>query len=247
LKNKMILVPAALLISAFMPAAIMWLLMVGGAYLCFEGTEKILHSIFHKDAKEEEKAARQAALLQPEVDMVELEKEKIKGAIRTDFILSAEIIVISLGSIAAYTLPLQIVVLSFLALLFTFGIYGIVAGIVKMDDVGLWMLKRGKEGGIQQAFGKGLLWVAPQLMKVLSFVGTLAMFIVGGGIIVHGIPYLSHINHEIELWVANLTHVHLLGTVGSLGAQVVLGFTVGALLVGVMSAWQAVNRNKEAH
>ena len=197
LLNKLILVPAALLISAFMPQAIIWLLMIGGAYLCFEGVEKLAHKFLHHN---DEKPTLSEAIADPAVDMVAFEKEKIKGAIRTDFILSAEIIVISLGSMSEAALPTQIIALSILALLFTFGVYGIVAAIVKLDDVGLWLTKnaRGSMAKVKELSGRFLLGLAPRLMKLLSVVGTLAMFLVGGGILAHHIAPVEHLVHEIS-------------------------------------------------
>ncbi len=191
LLNKLILVPAALLISAIAPWAVMILLMMGGAYLCFEGFEKIAHKFLHKEAHLENKQSLKDALLKPEADLVEFEKEKIKGAIRTDFVLSAEIIVIILGSVQNEPFSSQVAVVSLLAFLFTIGVYGFVAAIVKIDDLGLHLIKTSSEQGfgkIKHAIGKGLLSFAPMLMKTLSFVGTIAMFMVGGGILMHGIP-----------------------------------------------------------
>lgn len=198
LLNKLILVPSALLISAFFPQAIVWLLMIGGAYLCFEGVEKILHKFMANDAANSE---RIEALQNPAIDMVAFEKDKIKGAIRTDFILSAEIIVISLGVMAQAALLTQIIALSFLALAFTFGVYGLVAGIVKLDDVGLWLTEKKATslGTLKHLAGRLLLGLAPRLMRFLSVVGTLAMFLVGGGIIAHHIPAIEHMSNDIAL------------------------------------------------
>ncbi|WP_370292406.1 DUF808 domain-containing protein [Thalassolituus sp.] len=195
LLNKLILVPSALIISAFLPQAIIWLMMIGGAYLCFEGVEKLVHKFF---PHEEEKEKRRAAVADQSVDMVAFEKEKIKGAIRTDFILSAEIIVISLGTMAEAALLTQIIALSILALLFTFGVYGLVAGIVKLDDAGLWLTEQRNAalGRFKALLGRFLLNLAPRLMKLLSVVGTLAMFLVGGGILAHHIPALEHWVHD---------------------------------------------------
>jgi predicted DNA repair protein MutK len=185
LLNKAILVPAALAISAFAPWLIAPLLMLGGTYLCFEGVEKVWHKLLaHRHEKEADDEALTRALLQPEVDLVQFEADKIKGAIRTDFILSAEIIVISLGAVAGKTFGVQFGVLTLIALVMTIGVYGLVAGIVKMDDAGLWLTRRHAAGPLHQ-FGRGLLALAPPLMKLLGVVGTLAMFLVGGGILVH--------------------------------------------------------------
>ncbi len=190
LVNKAILVPAALAISALAPWAVTPLLVIGGLFLCFEGCEKLAHKWLHSredDAAHEAELMR--ALADPAVDLAALERDKIKGAVRTDFILSAEIIVIALGTVAQQALGTQVAVLSAIALLMTVGVYGLVAGIVKLDDLGLAM-SRGA-GGVA-ALGRGILRSAPWLMKTLSVAGTAAMFLVGGGILVHGWPPLHH-------------------------------------------------------
>jgi uncharacterized protein len=186
LLNKAILVPAALAISAFAPILIKPLLMIGGAYLCFEGVEKLWHKYAHRETTVAEQAAVTEALLQPEVDMVQFEADKIKGAVRTDFILSAEIIVISLGTVEGKPLGTQLGVLIGIAVAMTVGVYGLVAAIVKMDDAGLWLSRRHAKGLLHQ-LGRGLLAAAPQLMKLLAVVGTAAMFLVGGGILTHSL------------------------------------------------------------
>lgn len=185
LKNKLILVPTALAISALVPWAILPLLMLGGLYLCFEGSEKIVHRFFHRH-NEENPAQTLGILADPDIDLLLLEKEKIKGAIRTDFVLSAEIIVIALGTVAGKPFGVQIAVLSGIGLIMTLGVYGLVAGIVKMDDLGLYLLR--KRALIAQTLGRGLLLTAPLLMKALTIVGTAAMFMVGGGILTHAVP-----------------------------------------------------------
>ena len=188
--NKLILVPTALAISAFAPWAITPLLMVGGAFLSYEGFEKVAHKFLHP--KEEDEAHHRelvTAVADPQVDMVQFERDKVKGAIRTDFILSAEIIVITLGTVAVATFGKQVAVLSAIAIVMTIGVYGFVAGIVKLDDAGLWLLSR--EGGASKALGRGILAFAPWLMKALSVFGTAAMFLVGGGILVHGVPAME--------------------------------------------------------
>ncbi|WP_422843135.1 DUF808 domain-containing protein [Acidovorax sp. M2(2025)] len=189
--NKVILVPLALLISAFAPWAVTPLLMVGGAFLCFEGFEKVMHKVLHaahEDAAEHESHAKANA--NPAVDLVAFEKEKIKGAVRTDFVLSAEIIAITLGTVATAPFLQQLTVLAGIAVIMTVGVYGLVAGIVKLDDLGVWL--RGKGSQAAQAMGAGILRAAPWLMKGLSVAGTAAMFLVGGGILVHGVPVLHH-------------------------------------------------------
>ncbi len=236
LLNKAILVPSALAISAVAPALITPLLMVGGAYLCFEGFEKLAHRALHSAA--EDAAAREAlvqALADPQADLVALEKDKIRGAIRTDFILSAEIVVISLGTVAGVSLAQQFSVLAGIALLMTVGVYGLVAGIVKLDDAGLWLSRRA--GALQQALGRGLLGAAPWLMKGLSVVGTVAMFLVGGGILGHGIAPLRH---AVEGWVAGAGL--MLGTLLPLLADGVVGLLAGALVLAVVTGVQRLRQ-----
>jgi len=242
LKNKAILVPAALLISAFAPWLITPLLMLGGAYLCFEGFEKLAHKFLHSAAEDQQHHAElTAAVADPDVDLVAMEKDKIKGAVRTDFILSAEIIVIALGTVADAAFTQQVTVLVAIALVMTVGVYGIVAGIVKMDDAGLYLSR--KAGAGVQALGRFLLAAAPKLMKFLSVAGTLAMFMVGGGILSHGIPALHHaIGHVAEAAggmggigpvLAAVTPSLLDALVGVVaGAIVLAAVTLGSRLLG---------------
>jgi predicted DNA repair protein MutK len=223
LMNKVILVPAALLISVIAPWIILPLLMVGGIYLCFEGVEKLAHKFLHtaaEDAAHEKEVAQ--VLADPNADMVSFERDKIKGAVRTDFILSAEIIVITLGTVADKPLVVKSIVLAGIALIMTIGVYGLVAAIVKMDDVGLWLSRRA--GALQQVVGKALLLAAPWLMKFLSVAGTIAMFLVGGGILVHGWPALHH-------FIDALTQgpVGLVATVIGAIAEGLVGVVAGAL------------------
>jgi predicted DNA repair protein MutK len=230
--NKLILVPAALAISAFAPWAVTPLLMVGGAFLCFEGVEKLAHRYLHDPAEDE--AHRQAlsqALADPAVDLVAMEKDKIRGAVRTDFILSAEIIAISLGAAAGAPIGTQAAVLSVIAVAMTIGVYGLVAGIVKLDDLGLW-LARGQ--GASAALGRGILAAAPWLMKGLSVAGTAAMFLVGGGILVHGVPAL---HHAVQAFAATggPALAWLLEALGNAG----VGAVAGAI---VLAAWTGVQR-----
>lgn len=202
--NKMILVPAALAISAFelwlrskgwnVPLIIP-LMMIGGAYLCFEGVEKIAHKFLHSDAEDKQHHKDMLNALAKDKDMVAFEKDKIKGAIRTDFILSAEIIVITLGTVADKDFISQIAVLISIAIIMTIGVYGLVAGIVKLDDGGVYLLKqKGSSFWVRckHAVGNAILWFAPYLMRSLSILGTIAMFLVGGGILVHNVPVLHH-------------------------------------------------------
>ena len=191
LVNKAILVPAALAISAWAPWLVTPLLMLGGAFLCFEGVEKLAHKLLHGADEEEANHAEHAqANADATVDLVAFEREKIQGAVRTDFILSAEIIVIALGTVASAPFLQQVAVLVGIAVLMTVGVYGLVGGIVKLDDLGLWL--SGKASSAAQALGRSLLAAAPWLMKGLSVAGTAAMFLVGGGILVHGIGPLHH-------------------------------------------------------
>jgi uncharacterized protein len=231
--NKAILVPAALAIATFAPWAITPLLMIGGAFLCFEGFEKLAHKYMH--SPEEDKAHHQElvqAVADPQVDMVKFEQDKIKGAVRTDFILSAEIIVISLGTVADKPFQSQLAVLVAISVAMTLGVYGLVAGIVKLDDAGLWLSQRASAAS--RALGRGLLAAAPWLMKTLSVVGTAAMFLVGGGILVHGIPALHHI---VEGWVAGQSW----GVAALIenAANGLAGIVAGAV---VLAAWTGVQK-----
>ncbi len=234
--NKAILVPAALAISAFAPWLVTPLLMLGGAFLCFEGAEKLAHKFLHSKNEIDERHAELAQALQdPAVDLVALEKDKIKGAVRTDFILSAEIIAITLGIVAGQPLPTQLAVLSAMAVVMTVGVYGFVAGIVKLDDLGLWMSQ--SAGRLKQAVGRGILRTAPLLMKALSVAGTVAMFLVGGGILVHGWPALQR---AVE---------HAATGLGSVAAAVlptladgIVGLVTGALLVVAVTLFQKLRK-----
>jgi uncharacterized protein len=232
--NKLILVPTALAISALAPWAITPLLMLGGAFLCYEGFEKIAHTFLHR--KEEDVAHHRElveAVATPQVDMVQFERDKVKGAIRTDFILSAEIIVITLGTVAAATFGKQVAVLSAIALVMTIGVYGFVAGIVKLDDAGLWLLSR--EGGASRAVGRGIIAFAPWLMKGLSVLGTAAMFLVGGGILVHGVPgFEGFIHHLLE--GAGKTGELLLAML----ADGVVGVVAGGVVVALVTGYRKV-------
>lgn len=235
LVNKVILVPLALLISAFIPWAITPLLMIGGAFLCFEGVEKVLHTLESRKHKEDpaERQRRLEALAAQ--DPLAFEKDKIKGAVRTDFILSAEIVAITLGIVAEAPLLNQVLVLSGIALVVTIGVYGLVGLIVKLDDMGYWLAE--KTSVLAQALGKGLLVVAPWLMKSLSVVGTLAMFLVGGGIVVHGVAPL---HHAIEQFAQQQSAVVALILPTLL--NLVLGFIIGAIVVLLVKAVARVRR-----
>jgi uncharacterized protein len=237
--NKAILVPAAIAISYFAPWLVTPLLMIGGAFLCYEGFEKLAHRFLHSKAED---AAHQEellnALLDSNKDMVALEKEKIKGAVRTDFILSAEIIAITLGTVQNSTLTTQISVLTSIAILMTVGVYGLVAGIVKLDDAGLHLTQKHPAGGIKHSFGRGILWFAPYMMKGLSIVGTAAMFLVGGGILTHGIPAIHH-------WVEAVSagYSGFVAGVISLGTDAVTGMVTGAL---VLASVTLINRLRQS-
>ncbi|MDR6609738.1 DUF808 domain-containing protein [Pseudomonas synxantha] len=235
--NKLILVPSALAISAFIPWLVTPLLMVGGAYLCFEGFEKLAHKFLHSKAEDvADHAQLVEAVADPAIDLVAFEKDKIKGAIRTDFILSAEIIAITLGTVAGAPLTQQIIVLSGIAIVMTIGVYGLVAGIVKLDDLGLWLTQ--KPGQMAKSIGGAILRAAPYMMKSLSVIGTAAMFLVGGGILTHGVPAVHH-------WIESV------GAAAGGGGFIVpmllngvAGIVAGAaVLVGVMAVskiWKAL-------
>ncbi|MEN4946997.1 MULTISPECIES: DUF808 domain-containing protein [Pseudomonas] len=235
--NKLILVPTALLISAFAPWAVTPLLMLGGAYLCFEGFEKLAHKFLHSKADDQaEHAQLVEAVADPATDLVAFEKDKIKGAIRTDFILSAEIIAITLGTVADAPLMQQVIVLSGIALVMTIGVYGLVAGIVKLDDLGLWMAQ--KPGQLVRDIGNGLLRAAPYMMKSLSVIGTAAMFMVGGGILTHGVPVVHHWIESVSQSVGGITW--LMPTL----LNAIVGIIAGAVVLAVVSvvgkAWQSI-------
>jgi predicted DNA repair protein MutK len=247
LKNKVVLVPAALLISAFVPWLVTILLMIGGLFLCFEGAEKILHKHFHDhEEMEVEHQAKLAAVQDLSVDLVEFEREKIKGAIRTDFILSAEIVIIILGSVATAPFATQVAIVSGLALLITVGVYGVVAGIVKLDDAGLYLLRSSIDSSarsIKRTLGRALLILAPALMKLLSVVGTIAMFLVGGGILLHNTPAAHHWVHEgleqIETTsvVGDVIHV-----VGPILAEGITGLIAGLVCLLFVTGWNKVKK-----
>ncbi|OUG48971.1 inner membrane protein YedI [Klebsiella variicola] len=234
--NKVILVPLALLISAFIPWAITPLLMLGGAFLCFEGVEKVLHSLEARKHKEDPAQRQQRLQALAERDPLAFERDKVKGAIRTDFILSAEIVAITLGIVAEAPLLNQILILSGIAILVTIGVYGLVGVIVKLDDMGYWLAE--KRAALAQWLGKGLLVVAPWLMKVLSIVGTLAMFLVGGGIVVHGIAPL---HHAIEHWSAGPGGI--LASLLPVIANLVLGFIIGAVVLAGVKVVSSLRRS----
>lgn len=235
-RNKLILVPAALAISALAPWAITPLLMLGGAFLCLEGFEKLAHKFLPSRSEEAaHRAELAAALADPAVDLVALERDKIRGAVRTDFILSAEIIVITLGTVASASFGMQVVVVAGIAILMTAGVYGLVAGIVKLDDGGLYLSRRQGEGfaRAQRGLGRGILRAAPHLMKALSVVGTAAMFLVGGGILVHGTPGTHALVHALTHAGTALPAIGgAVGTLAPLLLDALVGIAAGALILG---------------
>ncbi len=239
--NKAILVPAAIAISYFAPWLVTPLLMVGGAFLCFEGFEKLAHKFLHSkadDAAHHEELV--SALVDGNKDMVALEKDKIKGAVRTDFILSAEIIAITLGTVQSSPLTTQITVLTSIAILMTVGVYGLVAGIVKIDDLGLRLTRKvgdSLRARYKRSIGRGILWFAPYMMKGLSIVGTAAMFLVGGGILTHGFPAIHH-------WVEGFTSGRngFLTSLISLSTDAVTGILAGAAVLGVVTLINRVRK-----
>ena len=233
--NKLILVPLALLISVIAPWLINPLLMLGGLFLCYEGVEKVLHTIMHKKASTSEEA--KAELETEELDLATFEKEKIKGAVRTDFILSAEIVVITLGTVATATLMTKVSVLSVIAVVMTIGVYGLVGMSVKIDDLGLYLTEQSTS--FKQTIGRGLLAFAPILMKLLSIVGTIAMFLVGGGIINHTIPLLHHLTED------TVDHVETIPAVGNIIGALTptlinfgIGLVAGAIVLLIVSLIQ---------
>ena len=230
LVNKAILVPAALAISAWAPWLVTPLLMLGGAFLCFEGVEKLAHKLLHGADEEEANHAEHAqANADGTVDLVAFEREKIQGAVRTDFILSAEIIVIALGTVASAPFLQQVAVLVGIAVLMTVGVYGLVGGIVKLDDLGLWL--SGKASSAAQALGRSLLAAAPWLMKALSVAGTAAMFLVGGGILVHGIGPLHHAIEGVGAAVAQGALGGVWQALATNALNAVAGIAAGAVVL----------------
>jgi predicted DNA repair protein MutK len=237
LLNKAILVPAALAISAWLPWAITPLMMLGGAFLCYEGVEKLAHKFLHGKEDEQRHAQRVQALADADVDMVAWEKDKVRGAVRTDFILSAEIIVLSLGVVAHVPFLQRVLVLAAIALAMTAFVYGLVAGIVKLDDIGLWLLRRGRAAA---ALGRAILRAMPWLMRGLSIAGTAAMFLVGGGILVHAIPALHHL---VVGWIPSPSWEMAANALGS----VVVGLLTGALVLAAVIGVQRLRGGKPAH
>ena len=250
LVNKAILVPLALILSVTLPWSITPLLMLGGAYLCFEGFEKIAHAVLHRnDHPDDLEDELMQALVDPAVDLVALERDKIKGAIRTDFVLSAEIIAITLGTVQHNDWPTQLAVLAGVAIIMTVGVYGLVAGIVKIDDLGLYLSRLPLKGSRwKQSLGLWLLDMAPWLMKALSVLGTAAMFLVGGGIILHGLPVLHHAALAVtEGFVQGAGGLGVgLGPVIGWSLDLLVGMVAGALVLLLVSGAQSFGR-RPAH
>jgi uncharacterized protein len=250
LRNKLILVPTALTISWLAPWLIMPLLMLGGAYLCLEGFEKLAHPLRHTHAEDEAHHAElAAAVANSEIDLVAFERDKIKGAVRTDFVLSAEIIVITLGTVATSAFATKVAVVSGIALIMTAGVYGLVAVIVRLDDAGLHLCQKPGLGlwtKIQHQVGRVCLHGAPYLMKLLAVVGTAAMFMVGGGILIHGIPVAHHFIEHLAQSASVVPSIGgMLEALTSLLLNTLAGIVSGALaLAGVTMAERTYNRFK---
>ncbi|ARU90628.1 DUF808 domain-containing protein [Pseudomonas sp. M30-35] len=248
MRNKFILVPAALVISALAPWAVTPLLMFGGAFLCFEGFEKLAHKFLHaEEDQKQEKAELLEAASKSSEDLKAFETEKIGGAIRTDFILSAEIIAITLGTVAGAPLTQQIIVVAGIALVMTVGVYGLVAGIVKLDDAGLYLNQREGEGLFTRAtrsFGHGILVAAPYMMKSLSVIGTAAMFLVGGGILTHGVPAAHHWIERTSELIAQGSGIELMASAAPVLLNGIAGIIAGAIALVVVTLagklWKAV-------
>ncbi len=228
LLNKLIIVPLVLLLSAIFPWLITPLLLIGGLYLCFEGAEKVLHALHQKNGGEKDHASIKALLANGKADLMAIEREKVKGAIRTDFILSLEIVVIALGTMTAEPFVTQAVALSVIAVGVTIAVYGAVAAIVKTDDLGFYLVR---EKPSVAWLGRFLLWFAPVLMKGLTWIGTLAMFLVGGGIMIHSAAHYLGSIVEAEHWI-HLSPSMVMDLV-NVGYNGVVGLCAGLLLVGI--------------
>ena len=248
--NKAILVPAALALSAFLPWAVQPLLMIGGLYLCYEGIEKLVHKFLHsKRDLDQDHAKHVQAIADPKVDMVAFEKEKIRGAIRTDFVLSAEIIVITLGSVAGKTFPTQVGVMIAISLIMTIGVYGLVGAIVKLDDVGFYFSKKSGRGGLkrcQRVFGRFLIALAPYLLKFLSFAGTAAMFLVGGHILANGFPAVHDFIHHLAERCATIPSFGpLMVNISTMLMELILGMIAGTFaLIVVLGLRRLVGKKR---
>jgi predicted DNA repair protein MutK len=236
LVNKAVLVPAALIISTIAPWAVVPLLMVGGVYLCFEGFEKVFHSLFHRNRRAAQEEPAQSILDQ--FDLHRHELEKIRGAVRTDFVLSAEIVTIALGTVASEPFLTRVLVLSTVAVLMTVLVYGFVAGIVKMDDLGLYLYRHKEHGRLRPLFGRAILFAAPRIMKSLTVIGTIAMFLVGGGILLHGVEPAAHF---IQEWTS--AEGHFAGVISTLSGGLV-GIMAGGVVLALRLLGVKVFRRK---
>lgn len=239
-RNKLILVPAALLISSIAPWLITPLLLIGGLFLCFEGAEKVHEKFFHH-ASSTEQAEHKAEIEPSAEDLSDYEQKKIKGAIRTDFILSAEIIVIALGTVQGHPFLTQVLVMSLIAILMTIGVYGLVAGIVKMDDLGFYLQRKSGGQGALGAIGDGLVAMAPKLMKILTVVGTIAMFLVGGGIVVHSLPF---VHHGLVSVVNVLPVIPYVTPTYSVMGNGIVGLVSGFIILAIMTFYHSLRGAK---
>ncbi|EGU39037.1 DUF808 domain-containing protein [Vibrio scophthalmi] len=239
-RNKLILVPAALLISSIAPWLITPLLLIGGLFLCFEGAEKVHEKFFHH-ASSTEQAEHKAEIEPSAEDLSDYEQKKIKGAIRTDFILSAEIIVIALGTVQGHPFLTQVLVMSLIAILMTIGVYGLVAGIVKMDDLGFYLQRKSGGQGALGAIGDGLVAMAPKLMKILTVVGTIAMFLVGGGIVVHSLPF---VHHGLVSVVNVLPVIPYVTPTYSVMGNGIIGLVSGFIILAIMTFYHSLRGAK---
>ncbi|ODS10520.1 DUF808 domain-containing protein [Vibrio scophthalmi] len=239
-RNKLILVPAALLISSIAPWLITPLLLIGGLFLCFEGAEKVHEKFFHH-ASSTEQAEHKAEIEPSAEDLSDYEQKKIKGAIRTDFILSAEIIVIALGTVQGHPFLTQVLVMSLIAILMTIGVYGLVAGIVKMDDLGFYLQRKSGGQGVLGTIGDGLVAMAPKLMKILTVVGTIAMFLVGGGIVVHSLPF---VHHGLVSVVNVLPVIPYVTPTYSVIGNGIIGLVSGFIILAIMTFYHSLRGAK---